>query len=96
MEYSPGCAIPYISRVDGGTIEAVRQRGVDVCSSGDLVQRFEACWTNAPWRFIASLRAPVSSQGRAFEAVARSVRDGIPTTEFDIQQLMPHGSARKG
>src|SRR5215210_6794521 len=27
MEYSPGCAIPYVSRVDGGTIELVRQAG---------------------------------------------------------------------
>ena len=27
MEYSPGNGIPYISRVDAGTVEAVRQRG---------------------------------------------------------------------
>src|SRR5687767_8663663 len=42
MEYSPNCAIPYISRIDAGTLELVRNRGVDVASSGDLVQRFEA------------------------------------------------------
>src|SRR5215212_47693 len=45
MEYSPGNAIPYISRVDAGTVEAVRDLGVEVVSSGDLVQRFEAIWT---------------------------------------------------
>src|SRR4029453_2681149 len=39
MEYSPGNAIPYVSRVDAGTVEAVRQLGVDVVSSGDLIQR---------------------------------------------------------
>src|SRR4051812_36348129 len=44
MEYSPGCAIPYVSRVDAGTFELVRQTGVDVVSSGDLVQRFAAVW----------------------------------------------------
>src|SRR5688572_18365034 len=44
MEYSRNCAIPYISRVDGGTLELVRGRGIDVASSGDLVQRFEAVW----------------------------------------------------
>src|SRR5262252_7793561 len=32
MEYSPGCAIPYVARVDAGTIELVRQMGVDVVS----------------------------------------------------------------
>ena len=46
MEYSPGNTIPYVSRVDAGTIESVRELGVDVVSSGDLVQRFEAVWTD--------------------------------------------------
>jgi Xaa-Pro dipeptidase len=89
MEYSPGCAIPYISRVDGGTIEAVRERGVEVRSSGDLVQRFEARWDD---RALALHREASERlyrvKDRAFETVARVVRDGIPTTEFDIQQQM--------
>ena len=45
MEYSPNGAIPYISRVDAGTIDAVRAMGIEVVSSGDLVQRFEATWS---------------------------------------------------
>ena len=44
MEYSPNCAIPYVSRVDAGTIELVRAAGVEVVSSGDLIQRFAAVW----------------------------------------------------
>ena len=44
MEYSPLCAIPYVARVDAGTVELIRQFGVDVVSSGDLVQRFAAVW----------------------------------------------------
>src|SRR5437763_13930503 len=40
MEYSPLCAIPYVARVDAGTIELVRASGVEVVSSGDLIQRF--------------------------------------------------------
>src|SRR5256885_9563130 len=44
MEYSAGCAIPYVARVDAGTIELVRQSGAIVVSSGDLVQRFSAVW----------------------------------------------------
>ncbi len=47
MEYSPNCAIPYVSRVDAGTIELVRSAGVEVVSSGDLVQRFAAVWDDA-------------------------------------------------
>src|SRR5436189_206874 len=40
MEYSPGCAIPYIARVDAGTVELVRQAGVDVVASGARAPRF--------------------------------------------------------
>jgi Xaa-Pro dipeptidase len=89
MEYSPGCAIPYISRIDAGTLELVRQSGVDVVSSGDLIQRFSAVW-NAD-RIGSHRRASdklYRVKDRAFEAAARRLRDGISTTEYDIQQLM--------
>src|SRR5438045_81397 len=89
MEYSPECAIPYISRVDAGTIEAVRKRGIDVKSSGDLVQRFEAAWDE---RALATHREASDAlyriKDQAFDAAARRCRDGVATTEFDIQQLM--------
>ncbi len=45
MAYSPNCAIPYVSRVDAGTIELVRSFGVEVVSAADLIQRFEATLT---------------------------------------------------
>jgi len=47
MEYSPRCAIPYVSRVDAGTLEMVRGLGVEVVSSADLVQAVEARLTPA-------------------------------------------------
>jgi len=89
MEYSPGCAIPYISRVDAGTIELVRQAGAEVVSSGDLVQRFSTIWdadTIATHRQASDALYRVKDQ--AFAAVARRLRDGVTTTEYDIQQLM--------
>src|SRR5579872_5739578 len=89
MEYSHLCAIPYVSRVDAGTIELVRQAGAEVVSSGDLVQRFSTVW-NAD--AIATHRQASDKlyrvKDRAFEAVARRTRDGVATTEYDIQQLM--------
>src|ERR1700738_3741042 len=89
MEYSPRCAIPYVSRIDAGTIELVRQTGVDVVSSGDLVQRFSAVWDADA---IATHRSASDKlyrvKDRAFEAVARRLRDGLSTTEYDIQELM--------
>jgi Xaa-Pro dipeptidase len=97
MEYSPNGAIPYVSRVDAGTIELVRGQGVDVVSSGDLVQQFEAHWSEDA---IASHRAASEKlyriKDRAFEAVRSRLRDGQPTTEFDIQQLMWQWFAEEG
>ncbi|HEX6162805.1 MAG TPA: M24 family metallopeptidase [Vicinamibacterales bacterium] len=89
MEYSPNCAIPYVSRVDAGTIELVRALGVDVVSSGDLIQQFEARWDEAA---IATHRAASEKlyriKDQAFEEVARRLRNGVATTEYDIQQKM--------
>jgi Xaa-Pro aminopeptidase len=89
MEYSPGCAIPYVARVDAGTIELVRQSGAAVVSSGDLVQRFSAVWRADQ---IATHRKASDKlyriKDRAYEAVTRRIRDGVPTTEYDVQQLM--------
>jgi Xaa-Pro dipeptidase len=89
MEYSPNGAIPYVSRVDAGTIELVRGQGVEVVSSGDLVQQFEAHWDEEA---IASHRRASEKlyriKDRAFEAVRSRLRDQVPTTEFAIQRLM--------
>src|SRR5437764_4108633 len=85
MEYSPKCAIPYVARVDAGTIELVRQLGVDVVSSGDLVQRFASTWSVAAidMHRVASTKL-YKIKDRAFEGVARGTRDGGATTEYDV------------
>ncbi|MBI3326197.1 MAG: M24 family metallopeptidase [Nitrospinae bacterium] len=49
MQYSPHNAIPYISRVDAGTVELVRSLGIDIVTSADLVQRFEAVLSPEQW-----------------------------------------------
>jgi Xaa-Pro aminopeptidase len=89
MEYSPGNAIPYVSRVDAGTVEAVRESGVDVWSSGDLVQRFEAVWSDEA--LTTHRRASDSLyriKDRAFDLVRKAVAGGEPLTEFDVQSAM--------
>ena len=89
MEYSPNGNIPYVSRVDAGTIELIRSMGVEVLSSGDLIQQFEASWDDAA---IATHRTASEKlyriKDQAFEEVARRLRDNLPTTEYDIQQQM--------
>src|SRR5262245_5757720 len=50
MQFSPMNAIPYVSRVDAGTIELVRSCGVEIASSADLVAKFEATWSDEQYQ----------------------------------------------
>jgi Xaa-Pro aminopeptidase len=89
MEYSPENAIPYVARVDAGTVEAVRRRGVEVVSSGDLVQRFEARWTPEGLESHLSASAALYRvKDRTFEAIGQALRRRTPITEYDVQQWM--------
>lgn len=89
MNYSPQCAIPYVSRVDGGTIELVRSLGVEIVSAADLIQTFEATLTPAQLaghrRAAAALREVVEE---SFAEIARSVRRLLPCTEYQIQRFV--------
>ena len=88
MEYSPGNNIPYISRVDGGTLEAVREAGADVVTSGDLVQRFEAVWTDEVFAtHQAAAERLYRIKDRAYNLIRERVGGGT-LTEFEVQQEM--------
>jgi Xaa-Pro aminopeptidase len=96
MEYSPRNAIPYISRVDAGTVEAVRALGTDVVSSGDLVQRFEAVWSADALRtHRAASDALYRIKDRAFGFVRDRRRAGA-VTEIDVQRAMTGWFAEEG
>ncbi len=89
MEYSPGNAIPYVSRVDAGTVEAVRAAGADVASSGDLIQRFEAIWSEdalETHRQASDILYRVKD--RAFGMIRDARAAKRPITEVDVQEAM--------
>lgn len=89
MEYSPRGAIPYVSRVDAGTFELIREHDIEIVSSGNLVQQFEARWTpEAMQSHRLAADALHRVKDRAFEEVASGLRHGKAITEFDLQQLM--------
>lgn len=89
MEVSPGCAIPYVSRVDAGTVELIRGLGVEVVTSADLVQVAEAVWTPAQ---LASHRracaALLDVKDAAFAYARARLAAGQPVTECSIQDFM--------
>ena len=89
MEYSPGNNIPYLSRVDAGTIEAIRDLGIEVGSSGDLVQRFEAIWTDAAYKtHVAASEKLYEIKDRTFQLIRDRMQSGAALNEYEVQQRM--------
>jgi Xaa-Pro dipeptidase len=89
MQYSPNAAIPYLSRVDAGTLELIRSFGVDVVSSANLVNYFEASWNDDQLAMHdEAARGLYQSVKSAFEEIGNRLRASAPTTEYDIQQFI--------
>ena len=87
MQYSPKNAIPYVAMVDAGTVELVRSTGVKVVSSADLVQKYEACWSQAQLESHLAAGAVIDRVVRgAFELAANNVREKKTFTEYDLKQ----------
>jgi Xaa-Pro dipeptidase len=89
MEYSPGAAVPYVSRVDAGTVELVRVAGPEVVSSADLVQAFEARWTGEQKALHdRAARDTLLAKDEAFALVRERLAAGIPVRESEVQAFI--------
>ncbi|MEW5977418.1 MAG: M24 family metallopeptidase [Acidobacteriota bacterium] len=89
MEYSPFCAIPYVSRVDAGTVELVKKLDKLVVSSADLVQYFEARWTEEQFQMhLEASRSLMAILFATFERIRDSVRAGAPLSEYSAQRFI--------
>ncbi len=89
MQYSPLNAVPYVSRVDAGTIELIRSYDVEVVSSADLIQTFEARWTDRQLeshQFAAAALRRIVDQ--TFSSVHEAVAQGRGLTEYGVQQFI--------
>lgn len=97
MEYSPGDAVPYLDRIPAGVLEMVRAAGATVATSGELVTRFYATWSNDD--LLAHRRAAEHISTIAHEAFAHAgsmARAGAPVPEHVLQQRMMDAFARAG
>lgn len=92
MEYSEKNGNPYISRVDAGTVELVRSFGAEVVSSGDLIQRFEAVWTDEQWAMHQEASVFTNAAFElAWKLIAVSVRTGAGIEELEVSDaIMDH------
>jgi len=97
MEVSPGAAIPYVSRVDAGTVDLVRSLGVEVATSADLVQVAQAVWTPEQ---LASHRWACAGLLAVKDATFAHVREGLAAgaavTELGVLAFMTGQFQQRG
>jgi Xaa-Pro aminopeptidase len=85
MQYSPKNAIPYVAMVDAGTVELVQDAGVKVASSADLVQKYEACWSEQQLQsHLAAGQAIDRIVAGAFKHAAKCVKEKRALTEYGL------------
>jgi Xaa-Pro aminopeptidase len=92
MEYAPRVLNPYVSKVDAGMVEVVRGFGIDVASSGDLIQQFEATWDDDQWRMhLEAEKCTTSAYDLAWGLIAERIRSGGTIRETEVQSaIMDH------
>ncbi|MFL5614139.1 MAG: M24 family metallopeptidase [Gemmatimonadaceae bacterium] len=87
MEYSAGDAVPYLDRIPAGVIEMVRATGAEVVSSGELVSRFYAVWSDddiASHERAAEQVATIAREALAF--AGRRAHAGHPIAEHELMR----------
>jgi Xaa-Pro aminopeptidase len=89
MEYSPNNANPYVSRVDAGTVELIRSQGVEVASSGNLIQYFEARWSEEQWQLhLQADQLNRAAFDLAWKFIADHIRRGDSIRETEVQNFV--------
>ena len=97
MQYSPLCAIPYVALVDAGTVELVRSLGVEVATSAELIQAFEARWTpEALESHLEAGRRVDRVRAQAFALIHERTRNRAPLQEIEVKRFVLDGFAKAG
>jgi len=89
MEYSPYNAIPYLSKVDAGTLEFLKTFNIEIVSSGNLITLFDAIWTNEQYdENVPVGKALTDIVDDCWKLIKNEVTTGNKITEYDVQQFI--------
>jgi Xaa-Pro dipeptidase len=89
MQYSPFCSIPYVSNVDAGTVELIRSFSIEVTSSAELIQYFEAKLTEDGINLHLKAGTLVDSiLKEAFQMIAEKTRNKSKISEWDVKSFI--------
>ena len=97
MQYSPRNAIMYVSMVDAGTVELLRELGKEIRSSADLVSHFEAVLSDEQIASHFEAQAHIDAiLAEAWQEIGRRVRVDGHTDEWAMVQWFSQALDRAG
>jgi Xaa-Pro aminopeptidase len=99
MQYSPRNAIMYVSLVDAGTVEVLRDMGKTIVSSADLVSRFEAVLTPEQIASHYEAQRHIDEIVRAaWKYIATRLRSAgaAPLNEYEVMVWLQEAMRRAG
>jgi Xaa-Pro dipeptidase len=99
MQYSPRNAIMYVSLVDAGTVEVLRDMGKTIVSSADLVSRFEAVLTPEQIASHYEAQRHIDEIVTAvWKHIATRLRsgNGAPLNEYEVMVWLQEAMRRAG
>lgn len=97
MEYSPKNAIPYLSKLDAGTYEYLKDFGIEIVSSGDLLTEFTAVWTKEQYDDnIPVANALTDIVNLCWKFIKEKIESTGETTEYEVQKLIMDEIEKRG
>lgn len=97
MEYSPRNSIPYVSKVDAGTVDLVRSFGVEVVSSADLLQQYTSVWSPDQLEsHLVATNVLEEAVAKAWKLIGKAVAEKKKISESDVQQFLLDEFERRG
>ncbi len=89
MEYSERCAVPYISKVDAGTMDLIKSFGVQVISSAPFLQEYSSVLNDRQIELLKEAAAVIEiALEKAWEAIRHALKDKLVITDCDVQKMI--------
>lgn len=97
MEYSPNNSIPYVSFVDGGTLEWVRSMGPEVVSSASFIQEFTSVLTDKQrTSHLEAADILDKTVESAWDFISERLKEKKKVSELDVKEFIALKLERSG
>lgn len=102
MEFSPRCAVPYSSKVDGGTIDLVRSYGIKIVSSDPFIQQYTCVLDEEQFAFHLEAATFLDQLAeKTWEKIRNDLQTGTKIDEYGVRkwifsEMETHGFTTQG